>query len=99
MIFEIPVQFNARPYKGTVRKREIRNIPVEAETPLQAMQLARDHAANRIGTRIANCLCQVFTVWSVEVRSDLFHVPYQPSPSGVAPEQEARARSKTAARD
>jgi hypothetical protein len=75
VIFDIPVQFNARPYRGMVRKREIRNIPVEAETPLQAMQLAREYAAGKIGTRIANCLCQVFTVWSVEVRSDLFKEP------------------------
>jgi hypothetical protein len=75
MIYDIPVQFNARPFRGLVRKREIRNVPTEGETPLDAMRRARDDAALRIGTRIANVLCQVFTVHSVEVRQDLFKEP------------------------
>lgn len=75
MTFSIPIQFNARPYRGAVRKREIRTIDVEALTPLQAAAKARDLAASRIGSRIANALCQVFTVHSVEVRMDLFMEP------------------------
>lgn len=69
--YRIPIQFSSRPYKGRF-KREIRCIDVEARSPLSAAQVARDLAANRIGTRIANCMCQVFTVHSVEVRMDLF---------------------------
>jgi hypothetical protein len=73
--YRIPVQFNARPYRGKVRKREIRLMDTEGATPLEAAQRARDEAASRIGTRIANILCQVFTVNSVEVRMDLFKEP------------------------
>lgn len=75
MMYRIPVQFNARPYRGVVRKREIREIEAEGATPLEAAQRARDLAANLIGTRIANILCMVFTVRSVEVRMDLFKEP------------------------
>ena len=75
MTYRIPIQFNARPYRGVIRKREIRGIDAEGESPLDAAQKARDIAASRIGTRIANALCQVFTVNSVEVRMDLFQEP------------------------
>ena len=72
VIYRIPIQFNARPYRGVIRKKEIRTIDGEGNSPLDAAQWARNHASNRIGTRIANALCQVFTVHSVEVRMDLF---------------------------
>lgn len=75
MTYRIPVQFNARPYRGQIRRREIRDIEAEGISPLEAAKAAREIAAQRIGSRIANCLCQVFTVGSVEVRMDLFKEP------------------------
>lgn len=67
------MQFNARPYKGEVRKRELTFIQASGDSLLDAAKNAREQAALRIGTRIANVLCQVFTVYSVEVRLDLFY--------------------------
>jgi hypothetical protein len=74
MTYRIPVQFDSRSYRGK-RKREIRTIEVDAPSPIDAAKTARETAALRIGERIANCLCQVFTVASVEVRMDLFKEP------------------------
>jgi hypothetical protein len=74
MTYRIPVQFESRRYRGKT-KREIRNIEVHAVSPLEAARTARDIASRRIGKRIANITCQVFTVASVEVRMDLFREP------------------------
>jgi hypothetical protein len=73
-VYRIPVEFASQPYRGK-SKVEIRNIDIEASTPLDAMKQAREVAAGRIGKRIANILCQVFTVRSVTVRMDLFKEP------------------------
>jgi hypothetical protein len=69
--YKIPVQFNSVVRKGKV-KREIRSICIDAPDCVEAQRLARHEASKMLGKRIANVLCQVFTVRSVEVRMDLF---------------------------
>lgn len=71
MTYRIPVQLDSVVRKGKV-KREIRSIDVEAGDCVEAQRLARHEASKMLGKRIANILCQVFTVRSVEVRMDLF---------------------------
>lgn len=71
--YQIPVQFSARPYRGQIRKKSVREIEVFAGDFLSACREARERAANMIGrTMVNSVLVYVFRVHSVEVRADLY---------------------------
>lgn len=71
--YRIPVQFSARPYRGEIRKKSVREIEVFAGDFLTACREARERAANMIGkTMVNSVLVYVFKVHSVEIRADLY---------------------------